>query len=528
MLLLVASTLLVMLIAAANVANLLLIRLSGRGQEMSVRFALGATGLRVARQVAVEGLSLAAAGAALGLVIARLSFESITRLAPETIGRLDQLTLDPRPLALSIIVALFAGLLVGIVPGLALARRKRRLAAGPRGDVSAGGARLRQALVVTEIALALVLVIGAALFSESLLRLRRVDVGFEPSSLLTFNVTTSGRRAAANQSAYFDELVHRIRQIPGVSAAAGAVTLPIGGDDFGARLTIEGQPAPEPGAEPRIGYQIVTPGWFETLGLRLRGRDFVVSDDGSHGQVVIVNETFARTTWPNDDPIGRRIRKGRSPANPWMSVVGVVSDVRHAGPGKPPRPEIFEPYSQTSMSFVALAVRAEGDPRLLVAPIRTAIAEVDPAQPISDVATMEEHLADAYGDLRFLSILTLTFGGLALLLAAMGVYGVVGSATAQRMREFGVRVALGATPRGLARLVFTGGLRTVAVGLALGGALAFGLSRAVGGLLFETAPTDPIVYATAVLVLTVAAVLALWIPARRAAHADPVDVLRAD
>jgi putative ABC transport system permease protein len=528
MLLLVASTLLVVLIAGANVANLLLIRLSSRGRELSVRLALGATGARVTRQIVIEGLTLAAAGAVIGLVVAKLSFGTIAALAPETIGRLDRLTLDPRPLAMSVAVTVGTGLVVGMIPGLALTRRKRRLTAGSRGDVSAGGARLRHGLVIAEIALALVLVIGATLFSESLLRLRRVDVGFDPSRLLTFNVMTSGRRPDGNQSAYFDELLHRIRQVPGVSAAAGAVTLPIGGDDFGTRLTVEGQPSPQPGNEPRIGYQIVTPGWFETLGLRLRGRDFRLSDDGTHGQVVIVNETFARTAWPGTDPIGRRIRKGRNPANPWMTVVGVVSDVRHSGPGKPPRPEVFEPYYQTSLSFVAIAVRTGSDPRQFVAPIRSAIADVDSRQPMSDVATMEEHLADAYGDLRFLSVLTLSFGALALLLAAMGVYGVVGCATAQRMREFGVRLALGATPRGLARLVFTGGLRTVVIGLALGAALALGFSEAIRGLLFETAPTNPFVYATAVIVLLVAALLALWMPARRASQADPIDVLRAD
>ncbi len=528
MLFLIGSTLLVLLVAAANVANLLLIRLSGRSRELAVRLALGATPGRVIRQLALEGFLLAAAGAAVGLVIAKLSFESIVRLAPDTIGRLDQLALDVRPLALAFVVTAVTGWLLGIIPGLGLTHRGQRLLAGPRGDITTGRARVRQALVVTEVALALVLVIGAALFGESLMRLRRVDVGFDPSRLLTFDITLSGPRASGNPAAHFAEMLRRIRDIPGVSAAAGAVTLPIGGDDFGTRLMVEGQPPPAPGAEPRIGYQIVTPGWFETLGLRLRGRDFGAADDGTRGQVLIVNESFARTAWPNVDPIGRRIRRGRNPANPWMTVVGVVSDVRHSGPGKPPRPEMYEPYSQTSLPFVAIAVRGDRDPRLLLGEIRKAITELDPEQPLADVATMEEHLAHAYGDLRFLSLLTTAFGGLALLLAALGVYGVVGSATAQRMREFGVRMALGATPRGLARLVFTGGLRTVVVGLLLGGALALASSRAVAGLLFETAPTDPVVYGTAMLVLLLAAVLALWLPARRASHADPVDVLRSE
>ncbi|HEY7474039.1 MAG TPA: ADOP family duplicated permease, partial [Vicinamibacterales bacterium] len=415
--LLVGFTLLVVLVAAANVANLLLIRLSGRARELTVRFALGATRGRVVRQLAVEGLLLAAAGAAAGVALARLSFETIVRLAPNTIGRLEHLTLDSRPLALSLAVTLATGLLLGVVPAFSLARHGRQLSGGPRGEISASRSNLRHTLVIAEVALALVIVIGAALFGESLLRLRRVDVGFDPSRLLTFDVTLSGARAAGNPSPHFNELLSRIRAVPGVTAAAGAVTLPIGGDDFGVRLAIEGQPLPPPGSEPRIGYQIVTPGWFDTLGLRLHGRDFTSADDGAGGQVVIVNETLARSAWPGEDAVGRRLRKGRNPANPWMTVVGVVSDLRHSGPGKPARPEIYEPYSQTSLSFIAVAVRCALEPARLVAPIRTAIAQVDPAQPMAHVATMDEHLANAYGDLRFLSTLTFAFGGLALLLA---------------------------------------------------------------------------------------------------------------
>jgi putative ABC transport system permease protein len=526
MLLLVGCTVLVVLIAAANVANLLLIRLAGRGQELTVRLALGATAGRLMRQLAIEGLMLALAGAAVGLVIARLSFETIVRLAPNTIGRIDQLALDLRPLALAVLVSTGIGLLLGSVPALALWRRNRRLVAGSRGEISSGRARLRHALVVAEIAFALVLVTGAVLFGESLLRLRRVDVGFNPSNLLTFDITLTGSRANVPPGPYFDELLDRVRRIPGVAAAAGAVTLPIGGDDFGTRLAVEGQPPPRPGAEPRIGYQIVTPGWFGALGLHLRGRDFTASDDGMRGQVLIVNETFARAAWPGQDPVGRRVRKGRNANNPWMTVIGVASDVRHSGPAKPARPEIYEPYSQTSLPFVAIAVRTNRDPSSVVADIRRTVADFDPQQPVAGLATMEEHLTRAHGSLRFLSILTLVFGGLALLLAAIGVYGVVGAATAQRMREFGVRTALGATPRRLARLVVLGGLGPVAIGLLLGCALALVFSRVIGGLLFETAPADPRVYALAVLVLLGAAMFALWTPARRAARTDAVDVLR--
>jgi predicted permease len=415
-----------------------------------------------------------------------------------------------------------------LIPGLSLVRRGRSLSAGPRGDVTVTRSRLRQTLVAAEVALALVLAVGAALFGDSLLRLRRVDVGFDPARLLTFDVTRAGGSAEGNLAARFHEMVRRVRDIPGVTAAGGAATLPIGGDDFGTRLVIEGQPPPAPGAEPRIGYQLVTSGWFETLGLRLRGRDFSPADDGSRGQVIIVNETFARSAWPDGEALGRRVRKGRNPANPWMTVVGVVSDVRHSGPARPARPEVYEPYSQTSLSFMAVAVRTDRNPLERATDVRRAIAEVDPAQPIANVRTMEAHLADAYGDLRFLSTLTLAFGALALLLAALGVYGVVGATTAQRRREFGVRIALGATPGGLVRLVVSSGMATVGAGIVSGAIISLALGRAVGSLLFETTPTDPVVYAAAALVLLAAAALASSIPARRAARIDPVDVLRSE
>ena len=528
MTMLVAVTLLVVLVAAANVANLLLIRLAGRGRELAVRFALGATRGRVIRQLAVEGLMLAAAGALLGIGVAELSFGTIARIAPDTIGRLDRLALDFRPLGLSLLVTLGTGLLLGLIPGFGLLRRGRALSAGTRGDVSVTRSRLRQTLVAAEVALALVLVVGAVLFGDSLLRLRRVDVGFDPARLLTFDITRGGGSAEGNMSSRFNEMLRRIRAVPGVTTAAGAATLPIGGDDFGTRLTIEGQPPPRPGAEPRIGYQLVTPDWFDTLGLRLRGRDFTPADDGTHGQVIIVNDTFARSAWPEGEALGRRVRKGRNPANPWMTVVGVVSDVRHSGPARAARPEVYEPYSQTSLSFMAVAVRTAGDPMAVVSSVRRAIADVDPDQPIANVSTMETHLANAYGDLRFLSTLTLGFAGLALMLAALGVYGVVGATTAQRLREFGVRIALGATPRGLVRLVFSSGMMTVGAGILSGTILALVLGRAVGSLLFETTPADPAVYVTAALVLLAAAALASWIPARRAARTDPVNVLRSE
>jgi putative ABC transport system permease protein len=389
----------------------------------------------------------------------------------------------------------------------------------------------RHALVALEVAVAVSLVVGAALFGESLMRLRRVDVGFDTSHLLTFNVALVGERAEyqSKQIAFFEEMFRAIRAMPDVRAAGGAVTLPIGGDDFGAPIFPDGQPIPAPGTERHVGFQIVGTGWFDTLGMRVvAGRDFTVQDARRDAPVAVVNETMAATVWPGQDPIGRPLRLDTDSAKPWITVIGVVSDIRHLGPGKPPRPEMYEPYYQNSLPFLAVAVRTAGDPLAVVPAIRAAVAQLDAAQPISSVSTMDQHLTRAYGDGTFLSTLTLGFGALALGLAIVGVYGVVGWSSAQRTREFGLRTALGAAPGSLVALVLWQGLRPVALGAGLGVGAAIVLARLVRGLLFNTAPADPALYALAVATVMIAAAVACWIPARRAGKIDPVRALTAE
>jgi putative ABC transport system permease protein len=528
---LMSASALVVLLACVNVATLLVMRLPARARELAVRVALGAGRARLVRQLLVESCSLTIVGGAVGVLLAWLSLHALVSLAPPGVARLGAVAISAPVLAVTAAAVLGCGIALGALPAWIVWRARPMLELRAAGVSLATRPRLRQTLVALEVALAVALVIGAALFGESLVRLKRVDVGFDTSHLLTFDVALVGDHAKsqAAQAAFFDQVVRAIRTLPGVRSAGGAVTLPIGGDDFGTPLFAEGEPLPPPGAERHVGFQIVSSAWFQTLGIRLiAGRDFSDGDVRGSTPVVIVNRTLADRLWPGLDPIGRRVRGSTGPDEPWSVVVGVVSDIHHLGPAAPPRPEIYQPYSQESMSFLAVAVRSDGDPLALVGPIRAAVARLDPSQPISEVATMSQHLSRAYAEESFLSTLTLGFGTLALALAVIGVYGVVGWSSAQRAREFSLRTALGATPRGLSALVFTQGLWPVVVGVVAGAATALGLAQAVRGLLFDTAPADPAMYVLAVTAVMVAASLACWIPARRASRTDPVRVLRAE
>ena len=531
MLFLAWASALVVLLACVNVANLLVMRLPSRARELAIRVALGAGRGRLARQLLTEGLLLAVAGGLAGVALARVSLGALVALAPSGLGRLDAVSINLPVLLVSAAFVLACGLALGLVPALIVWRVR------PMAELRTSGVSLstrpgfRHALVACEVALAVTLVVGAALFGESLLRLRRVDVGFDTKNLLTFDVALVGARAEyqARQVAFFEEMFASIRALPDVRAAGGAVTLPIGGDDFGAPVFPEGQPIPARGAERHVGFQIVGAGWFDTLGMRVvSGRDFTAQDAHRDAPVAMVNQTMASTVWPGQDPIGRRFRLSANGTRPWLTVVGVVSDIHHLGPSVPPRPEMYEPYYQNSLPFLAVAVRTAHDPLAVVPAIRAAIARLDSTQPISGVNTMAQHLTRAYGDEAFLSTLTVGFGALALGLAIVGVYGVVGWSSAQRTREFGLRCALGATPASVSALVVRQGLRPVIVGAVAGTGAALMLSRSIRGLLFDTAPADPALYAMAVAAVVLAAALACWIPARRAGRIDPVRALTAE
>jgi putative ABC transport system permease protein len=531
LLVLFAGVLFVLAIACANAASLLLGRATSRGREIAVRVAIGATRVRVARQLLAEAAVLSLAGGALGLIFAGWARAGLVSLAPEGILRLGATRLDPAVLAFTMFVAVCTGLIFGIVPAWQMSRRDPNEAlgeGGARGSAGHRSTRTRDLLVVGQVAVALVLLVGAGLLVRSFTALTRVDSGIDADNLLTFDIVLSGSRAQnrATQSSFYDAVLREIRVLPGVLAAGAAVTLPIGGDDFGATFAIEGRPAPSPADEPSAGYQIVTPGYFEAIGMQVRaGRDFSDSDTVESPRVVIVNETLARQHWPGESPVGRHVRIGRNPAEPWATVVGVVSDIRHMGPATTPRPEVYEPHAQSPFSFMAFVVRTAGDPYAVVPSIRAAVSRLDSAQPIASVRTMDEHLARALARPRFMSTLTAAFGLLALTLAVVGLYGVIAYSVAQRTREIAIRSALGARPVDLIGMVLAKAIGLTLAGVTAGGLAAFLTTRSIAGLLFGISPTDPSTYAMVGAILFGVAMLAGLAPAIRATRVDTARAL---
>jgi putative ABC transport system permease protein len=511
----------VLAIACANIAGLLLARSAARRREVALRAALGASRSRIVRQLLTEATILAIASAAVGVLVAWWALRWLVALSPAGVPGIEHAALDTRVLGFTFVLALVTGVLCGLVPawhGSAGSLQEDLGEGGTRGSAGPRTGRTRDALVAAEIAVALVLLVGAGLLLRSFDALSKVDTGIDTRNLLTFAVVLSGERAEyqARQVAFYDDALREIGRLPGVRAAAAAVTLPIGGDDFAAGVVIEGRPAPPPGQEPRAGFQIVTPGYFRTMGIPIvEGRDFRESDTRAAAPVVMVNRTFARQHWPDGTAIGRRLQVGRGSTG-WMTVIGVVGDIRHLGPATPPRPEFYQPHTQNSFSFMAFVVRTYGDPAALVPAIRGAISALDPAQPISRVNTMDEHLRTALSRPKFMSTLVAAFGALALVLAVVGIYGVMAYAVTQRTREIAIRSALGAHASDLVRMVLSKAMGLAAIGIACGLAAAFGVSRLLAGLLFGVTATDASTYVAVAVLLGAVALLAAAIPAHRA------------
>ncbi len=339
----------------------------------------------------------------------------------------------------------------------------------------------------------------------------------------------SGPRAGfqASQVAFYDETLAAIRALPGVVRAGAAVTLPIGGDDFNAQYSVEGKPVASPAQQPSAGYQVVTPSYFAAMGIPIvTGRDFRASDTRDAPAVAIVNETLARQQWPGESAIGRRLRLGRDGSNPWMTVVGVVGDIRHLGPATPPRPEICQPFTQNSFSSMAFVVRTATDPRTLVPSLRAAVQRLDAAQPISRVTTMDEHIARSLSRPQFMSTLISAFGALALVLSIVGIYGVMAYSVAQRTREFAIRSALGARRQDVLRLVLLKAIWLAAAGVTVGLAASAALTGVLSGQLFGVTPTDPATYVAVIALLVGVALAAGAIPAARAMRIDATTALK--
>jgi putative ABC transport system permease protein len=533
LLILAGAVAFVLAIACANAASLLLGRATARRREIAMRLALGAGRVRIVRQLLTESILLALGGACGGLFVAWSARAWLITLAPSEIPRLSATSIDAPVLVFTLVISVVTGVLFGLVPAWQVStgaltadlnEGSARGSAGPRTS------RTRDVLVGGQIAVALVLLIGAGLLLRSFDRLTRVDVGIDTRNLLTFDMVLSGPRASAqaSQAAFYASTLEAIRAVPGVRGVGAAATLPIGGDDFSVPYEVEGKPALSPQQELTAGYQVVTPAYFDAMGIAVvSGRDFRESDTRDAPGVVMVNEALARQQWPGEDPIGRRLRVGRGSAGPWMTVVGLVRDIRHLGPATAPRPELYQPFTQSSFSFMAFVVRTEGNPRAIVPSVRAAVARLDPTQPLSRMTTMEEHVTRSLSRPQFMSTLTAAFAGLALLLSVVGIYGVMAYSVAQRTREIAIRTALGAQQRDVLRLVMRKALWLSLAGVGAGLTAAWGLSRILAGQLFGVTATDPLTYSSVALLLIVVALLAGAVPAVRAMRIDGTEALRA-
>jgi predicted permease len=517
----------VLAIACANVASLVLGRGAARRRDLALRRAIGASRMRIFRQLLTESLVLACAGAAGGLLFAWWAARSLLQLAPPDFASVGA-AIDVRVLFFTLAVAVVVGVAFGIIPAFQLSRDSLTDALG-EGSARASGSgrsrRTRDALVVAEIAVALVLLLGSTLLIRSLMALTRVDTGIDTRNLLTFDVSVSGPRAEyqARQVQFYSDVLERLRAVPGVRAAGAAVTLPIGGDDFGTGYLIEGRSKPKP--VPHAGYQIVMPGYFDAMGIPIKtGRDFRFSDTRDSAPVVLVNETLARDQWPGEDPVGRRVRFDDDAA--WMTVVGVVGDIRHLGPSSPPRPELYQAVTQRSFPFIAFVVRTEADPYTSVPSLRRAVAAIDPDLPLSNVRTMDDHIARALARPAFLSTLVSSFGVLAVLLAIVGVYGMMSWSVAERRREIAIRMALGASRPEMLGMVLRRAVALAAVGIGGGLFLAPLAAQVLTGLLYGIRPTDPLSLAGTAVALAMVAILAAVVPAVRASRIEPAGLMK--
>jgi putative ABC transport system permease protein len=523
----------VLLIACANVANLQLARAAGRRHEMSVRAAIGASRGRLVAQLLAESALLSAAGAAIGLALSGLAIRALASRIPSEVPRLSRIGLDLPVVAFAVLAAGVTVVLSGLVPAL-------RLSAAEAGDAlregtlrsSEGrrGARLRGGLVVAEVALSLVLLASAALMVRSYSRLAALEPGFDPKNLISGRISLSGQKYAdvSARAAFFDRMLQRLGQIPGV-ASAGLVLLrpladPVGWDYS---FTVEGQNAEEQSHNPASNYEAVSAGYFRTLQIPLkRGRFFDASDRADSPPVVIVNESTARRFWPGRDPIGRRLRFGRfTSQTPWHTVVGVVGDVRYRE-WSGVRPDIYVPYAHWNFGRMDVLVRTSADPDGVVPAVRAAVAALDPDQPLASITTMERVVREATAGPRFTAALLSAFGLAALLLAAVGISGVLSGWAASRTREFGIRMALGAGPREVSGLVLGHALGLVGAGVLSGVLLSALVMRSLSGLLYGVRPGDPGAFLASAAALFAVALAAAYLPARRASRADPIRALR--
>ena len=521
---------LVLAIACANVTHLLLARSQRRLGEMAVRAALGADRPRIVRQLLTESALLHLLGGVVGALLAAAGVAALIRASPPNVPRLSSVAVDGRVLAATFALSLLTGILFGLVPAMRGSGQELKAALAAAGAGAVGRRRsLAGLLVIGDVALALMLLIGAGLMLRSLFGLFAVDPGFDSHHLLAAEISASGPRYREEGKivAFYQRALERVRSLPGVAAAAVTSQLPLGGDADNYGIHSEDNPAAGEAETPSALRYEVSPDYLRTMRISLlAGRNFTEGDRAGSPAVVLVNRTFARRIWPGREPLGRRIHMGE-PEDPWRTVVGVVGDVHHLGLDAPPAMQIYLPQAQSVKSAMVLVVRAEADPRSLAGAVRRAIWEIDRDRPISKLATMEEVMQVSLARRLLILRLLVVFAAIAVLLAMVGIYGVLSQAVAARTREIGMRIALGAPPRRIVSLVVGAGARQVAAGLALGTGLALALTRFLGSLLFGVTAQDPMTYAGLALLLAAVALAAAYLPARRAARLDPMVATRA-
>jgi putative ABC transport system permease protein len=526
----------VLLIACANVANLLLARAATRQKEIAIRTALGATRRHVIRQLLTESLLLAGLGGALGLLLALWGIDLLVAVCPADMPRVQEVRLDGHVLGFTLLVSLLAGVIFGLAPAFQASQpdlNQSLKEGGWKSRALPGRHRIRNLLVVGEVALALVLLIGAGLMIKSFLRVRSVHLGFNPEHVLTMQIALPPSQYAAGHpvSAFYRQLLARIEELPGVQSVGAVTVLPLSGDVSATSFTIEGRPPLPTGEFLLANYRAISPHYFRTMGIPLlQGRDVAERDGEAAPTVVVINQTMAQRFWPGEQPLGKRLRLKVKGQQISCEIVGVVGDVKYAELNAKATPEIYWPYAQNLRpgytSNMTLVVRTASDPVSMAAAVRSQVQAVDRNQPVFNIKTMEQYVVQAVASWRGATLLLSLFAALALVLAAVGIYSVMSYSVTQRTHEIGVRMALGAEPRDVLRLVVGQGMMLTLIGVIAGLAAAFALTRVMSEMLYGVSPTDPTTFAAIALLLAAVALMASYIPARRATKVDPMVALR--
>jgi len=532
LLLLIFAVSFLLLVACANVANLLLVRSAARQKEVAIRAALGATRRRLVQQFLTESLLLALIGGAFGLLLAWIGIRVLVILSPSNIPRIEQATLDMSVVAFTLLISLLTGIIFGLVPALRASDggiNETLREAGRNTNEGAGGRRVRSLLAITEIALVILLLIGSGLMMRSFIRLQQVSLGFDPEHMLTTELTLPRPRYKQDHLviSFITSLTDRVKAMPGVQDAAIVTTVPLGGQVPIMDFIIEGRPPLPAGQINDAQWQIVSPSYFRTMGIRiLNGRAFEERDSFDATRVIIISDSMAQRYWPGEDPVGKQIQIKDSGSEDWLTIVGIVADVRQVGLDLEPYPQMYEVYTQNPGRDMALMVRTDSDPMGMVSAVRTQIVALDQDLALYNVRTMEEVLADSISRPRFNTRLMGILTSVALILMIVGVYGVISYSVSQRTNEIGIRMALGAGQGRISRMILVQGLKLALVGIALGLGAAFALTRLMSSLLFTVSATDKLTFISVPAIVAVVVLVACYVPARKAAKVDPAVALR--